>query len=102
MQLGMVGLGKMGGNRAVRLLRGGHNLVVYDRSADASKPSAKEGAIVAKDVCITMMTRIKVLLHQFRKPRLEGDLIAYRERIADEFACLVAVGARAFPGQREE
>src|SRR6185295_16762531 len=50
MQLGMIGLGKMGGNMALRLLRGGHNLVVYDRSPEASKPSAKEGAIVAKDI----------------------------------------------------
>ena len=50
MQLGIIGLGKMGSNMAVRLLRGKHNLVVYDRSADATKPSAKEGAIVAKDV----------------------------------------------------
>jgi 6-phosphogluconate dehydrogenase len=50
MQLAMIGLGKMGGNMAVRLLRGGHNVVVYDRSADASKASAKEGAVVAKDI----------------------------------------------------
>jgi 6-phosphogluconate dehydrogenase len=49
MQIGIIGLGKMGGNMAVRLLRGGHNVVVYDRSADATKAAAKEGATVAKD-----------------------------------------------------
>jgi 6-phosphogluconate dehydrogenase len=50
MQLGIIGLGKMGSNMACRLLRGKHSLVVYDRSAEATKASAKEGAVVAKDV----------------------------------------------------
>jgi 6-phosphogluconate dehydrogenase len=35
MQLGFVGLGKMGLNMVTRLERGGHDVVVYDRSADA-------------------------------------------------------------------
>ena len=35
MQLGFVGLGKMGLNMVTRLVRGGHDVVVYDRSADA-------------------------------------------------------------------
>src|SRR5689334_524923 len=50
MQLGMIGLGKMGSNMATRLLRGKHKLVVYDRSADALKQSVGEGAVAAKDV----------------------------------------------------
>jgi len=44
MQLGMVGLGKMGANMTTRLLQGGHAVVVYDRSADAVAHSASEGA----------------------------------------------------------
>src|SRR5437867_7217907 len=44
MQLGMIGLGRMGANMARRLLRGGHSCVVYDRSADAVKALASEGA----------------------------------------------------------
>ncbi len=44
MQLGMIGLGRMGGNMARRLMRGGHTCVVYDRSADAVKALATEGA----------------------------------------------------------
>ena len=35
MQLGMIGLGRMGGNIVRRLMRNGHSCVVYDRSADA-------------------------------------------------------------------
>jgi 6-phosphogluconate dehydrogenase len=44
MQLGMIGLGRMGANMTTRLLRDGHDLVVYDRSADAVARSAAEGA----------------------------------------------------------
>ena len=44
MQLAMIGLGRMGGNMVTRLAGGGHELVVYDQSADAVK------AHVAKDV----------------------------------------------------
>jgi 6-phosphogluconate dehydrogenase len=44
MQLGMIGLGRMGANMARRLMRGGHQCVVYDRSADAVKQLAGEGA----------------------------------------------------------
>jgi 6-phosphogluconate dehydrogenase len=35
MQLGMIGLGRMGGNMVRRLLKGGHQCVVYNRSANA-------------------------------------------------------------------
>jgi 6-phosphogluconate dehydrogenase len=45
MQLGMVGLGKMGANMTRRLMRGGHSLVVSDRTADTVKALAGEGAV---------------------------------------------------------
>jgi 6-phosphogluconate dehydrogenase len=35
MQLGMVGLGRMGANLTRRLMRGGHEVVVYDVNADS-------------------------------------------------------------------
>ena len=44
MQLGMVGLGRMGANMTRRLMRGGHQMVVSDLSADAVKQLAGEGA----------------------------------------------------------
>jgi 6-phosphogluconate dehydrogenase len=44
MQLGMIGLGRMGGNMVRRLLRGGHDCVVYDRSAESVLTLAGEGA----------------------------------------------------------
>src|SRR2546425_3364414 len=47
MQLGMIGLGRMGANMVRRLMRGGHQCVVFDRSADAVKQMAGEGAAAA-------------------------------------------------------
>jgi 6-phosphogluconate dehydrogenase len=44
MQLGMIGLGRMGANMVRRLMKGGHECVVYDRGADAVKALAGEGA----------------------------------------------------------
>lgn len=44
MQLGMIGLGKMGANMVRRLMRGGHECVVWDVSADTIKKLAGEGA----------------------------------------------------------
>ncbi|MDQ3377727.1 MAG: NADP-dependent phosphogluconate dehydrogenase, partial [Actinomycetota bacterium] len=45
MELGMIGLGKMGGNMTRRLLHDGHQVVVYDRSAEAVDAAADEGAV---------------------------------------------------------
>src|SRR6202049_305529 len=44
MKLGMVGLGRMGANMTRRLMRGGHELVVTDLSAENVKRTAAEGA----------------------------------------------------------
>ncbi len=44
MQLGMIGLGRMGANMTKRLLDQGHDLVVFDRSPEAVLASAAEGA----------------------------------------------------------
>jgi len=48
MQLAMIGLGRMGGNMVQRLLQGGHQVVVFDRSADAVKAHVALGAKAAK------------------------------------------------------
>jgi 6-phosphogluconate dehydrogenase len=45
MQIGMIGLGRMGANMVRRLLRGGHECVVYDRNTEAVKTLSGEGAM---------------------------------------------------------
>ncbi len=50
MQLGMIGLGRMGANMVRRLVRGGHACVVFDRSPTAVAELANEGAIGASSL----------------------------------------------------
>src|SRR5437762_9486314 len=50
MRLGMVGLGRMGANMVRRLMRGGHELVVFDLTPDNVKRLASEGAIPASSL----------------------------------------------------
>jgi 6-phosphogluconate dehydrogenase len=59
MQLGMVGLGRMGGNIVRRLMRHGHGGVVYDRSDKAVSELAGEGATAARslDDLVTKLTK---------------------------------------------
>jgi 6-phosphogluconate dehydrogenase len=59
MQVGMVGLGRMGGNIVRRLMRHGHGGVVYDRDPKAMNELAGEGATAARslDDLVTKLTK---------------------------------------------
>src|SRR5947207_8194498 len=61
MQLGMIGLGRMGANMVRRLQKNGHKCVVYDRSADSVKQLEGEGA--------TGATSIDDFIKKLQKPR---------------------------------
>ena len=61
MQLGMVGLGRMGGNMVRRLIKGGHACVVSDLSADSVKQFASQGA--------TASASLADLVSKLAKPR---------------------------------
>src|SRR5947209_15850098 len=50
MQMAMIGLGRMGGNMVERLMRNGHQTVVYDRSADVVAKYQKMGSTPAGDL----------------------------------------------------
>jgi 6-phosphogluconate dehydrogenase len=50
MQIGMIGLGRMGANMTRRLLRGGHEVVVYDRNPAPARELAAEGATSAASI----------------------------------------------------
>jgi 6-phosphogluconate dehydrogenase len=50
MQIGMIGLGRMGANMVRRLMRGGHECVVYDVSAQAVQALGQEGAIATASI----------------------------------------------------
>ena len=61
MQIGMVGLGRMGANMARRLIRGGHDCVVFDMSPKAVQGLVAEKATGAQD--------LKDLVNKLEKPR---------------------------------
>ncbi len=61
MQLGMIGLGRMGANMVRRLMRGGHQCAVFDRNPESVKGLAKEGA--------TGTASLEELLGKLKKPR---------------------------------
>jgi 6-phosphogluconate dehydrogenase len=61
MQLGMIGLGKMGANMSSRLLRSGHNVVGFDLNPEAVQALVDEGA--------TSATALPDLVAQLERPR---------------------------------
>src|SRR5215472_302522 len=61
MQIGMIGLGRMGANMVRRLIRGGHECVVFDRSSSAVEGLVAEGAAGALD--------LKDLVSKLQAPR---------------------------------
>ena len=61
MQLGMIGLGRMGANMVRRLIKNGHQCVVYDRSAQAVSDLVKENAVGASSLAD--------LVKKLQKPR---------------------------------
>jgi 6-phosphogluconate dehydrogenase len=50
MELGMIGLGRMGANMTERLLRGGHKLITYDRNPEAIQRCVDQGALGARSL----------------------------------------------------
>src|SRR5712671_1546788 len=61
MQLGMIGLGRMGANMVRRLIKGGHQCIAFDRSPKAVDDSASEGAVGASS--------LKDFVSKLQKPR---------------------------------
>jgi 6-phosphogluconate dehydrogenase len=62
MQMGMVGLGRMGANMVRRLTRKGHECVVYDVNPQAAKDLAKEGAVAS--------TTLDDFVSKLKKPKV--------------------------------
>jgi 6-phosphogluconate dehydrogenase len=83
MQLGMIGLGRMGASMVRRLMRGGHECVVHDVSPDAVKKLAGEGA--------TGASSLRDLASSLRKPRAVCMMVpaAVVEAVLEEIAPLL-------------
>jgi len=87
MQLGLIGLGRMGGNMARRLIAGGHDIVAWDRSADAVNRVAGDGASGAAS--------LDDLVAKLRAPRAVWIMVPAGEPTEQTVA---ALGERLQPG----
>jgi 6-phosphogluconate dehydrogenase len=87
MQLGMIGLGRMGGNMARRLMKAGHSCVVYDRAAAAVEGLVKDGAVGSAS--------IDEFVSKLTKPRAAWVMLPAGE-ITE--TAITAIAARMEPG----
>ena len=67
MQLGFIGLGRMGANMCRRLIKDGHHVVAYNRTPEKTKELAGEGA----DAAFT----IAELVQKLEKPRVAWIMV---------------------------
>ena len=98
MQLGMVGLGKMGANMTLRLLRGGHDVVVFDIDESSVQRSAADGA--------TPTSSLSDLVGKLETPRvvwvmvpagdITGDTIEQLSDLLDEGDVVIDGGNSRF------
>ena len=93
MQLGMVGLGRMGGNMTRRLLRGGHEVVVYDHSAEAVAQAEQSGAVGA-----STLQNLVSALHPPRSVWVMVPAGDATERAVDELSGLLSPGDTVIDG----
>ena len=93
MELGMIGLGRMGGNMAQRLLLGGHRVVTYDRSAEAVAQAQGQGATAAESLID--------LVSQLAAPRAVWIMVPAgqpTQDTIDELAALLSPGDAVLDG----
>ena len=81
MRLAMIGLGRMGGNMTERLIRNGHEVVVYDRSPEAISKYSGLGAKPAKD--------LMDVLGQLQSPRVVWIMVPAGKPVDDTIAALI-------------
>ena len=93
MELGLIGLGRMGGNMARRLVAGGHQVVGWDRSAEAVTSLGSAGGSGAASV--------EDLVHRLARPRAVWVMVpagAPTEQTIDAVAAHLAAGDTIIDG----
>jgi len=81
MELGMVGLGRMGANMSERLVRGGHRVVGYDPNPDARRRTAEKGAGTADSPA--------ALAAQLKPPRIIWLMVPSGDPVDQTIAALL-------------
>jgi len=81
MDLGMIGLGKMGGFMTERLIKGGHRVVGYDRDAAVVKKTTEKGAAGANS--------LQEMVGQLKAPRAIWLMVPQGKPVDDTIAALL-------------
>ena len=86
MQLGMIGAGRMGGHMAIRLMKAGHECVVYARHEQSIKEAVDQGAKGTTD--------LKEFVRMLSKPRAVWLMVpaASVDKVLDDLASLLEPG----------
>jgi len=93
MQLGLIGLGKMGANMNLRLLQGGHHMVVFNRSPEPVQTAAEAGAVPSESVAD--------LVSKLQAPRAVWTMVPAgdtTEEIIDQLLTLLSPGDTIIDG----
>lgn len=93
MQIGIVGLGRMGGNIARRLMRGGHTCVVHDQDPAPGAALAREGAL-----CVPSLQGLVAALEAPRAIWVMLPAGAVTQSTIDEIALLLSPGDTIIDG----
>ena len=86
MELGMIGLGRMGGNMAQRLLKGGHRVVAYDPDEEAVAASVGSGAVGSSS--------LEGLVGQLAQPRAVWAMVPAGQPTEDTINALAGLVSR--------
>jgi 6-phosphogluconate dehydrogenase len=81
MRLAMIGLGRMGGNMSERLIKGGHEVVVFDRTPETVKKYVSKGA--------TGTSSLKEITTKLKAPRVVWIMVPAGKPVDDTIAALV-------------
>jgi 3-hydroxyisobutyrate dehydrogenase-like beta-hydroxyacid dehydrogenase len=76
MKVGFIGLGRMGSAIAGNVAKGGHDLIVYNRSPEKAKPFAEKGVAVAGSIAEACAGREVVITMLAHDEALEGDALS--------------------------
>lgn len=81
MRLAMIGLGRMGGNMSERLMKGGHEVVVYDRGPETVQRYVSQGAIGA--------TSTSEITSKLKSPRIVWIMVPAGKPVDETIASLL-------------
>src|SRR5688500_20136349 len=81
MRLAMIGLGKMGGNMSERLMKGGHEVVVFDRSAESIAKYVSQGA--------TSASSAREVTTKLKSPRVVWIMVPAGKPVDDTISTLM-------------